>query len=231
MRLTFFGHAAFQIDLTATTLLLDPFITGNRLAEGVVTAADLHPDVILLTHAHEDHWGDTPAIATRTGALVVSCYEVVSYLGRVHGHENTYPGNTGGTIGFDWGRLTFTHARHSSSFPDGTYGGVANGFVLQADGKTLYVAGDTALFPDMAWIGQQYDLDAALLPVGDCFTMGLDDALKALDMLNPRQVVPIHYNTFPYIEVAEADLTRWAEQVADLGIQPHLLSPGDALSL
>lgn len=123
MTITYFGHSALQIETNGTTLLVDPFITGNGLAEGVVTADELNPDVILLTHAHGDHWGDTPAIAERTGALVVANFEITSYLGRVHGYENTHPMNTGGSWTFDWGRVTQTYARHSSSFPDGTYGG------------------------------------------------------------------------------------------------------------
>ncbi len=231
MKLTYFGHSAFQIELADTTLLLDPFITGNPLAEGIIKPDDLNPDVILVTHAHGDHWGDTPGIAPRTNALVVSCFEVVTYLGRVHSYDNTYPGNTGGSIAFDWGQVTFTHARHSSSFPDGTYGGVANGFIIKAEGKTLYAAGDTGLFPDMAWIGNKYDIDLALLPVGDCFTMGPTDALEAIEMLRPKQVVPIHYNTFPYIKVPDEALAKWAKQAETLGAQAHLLKPGGTLSV
>ena len=229
MTLTYFGHSAFQIETAGTTLLVDPFLTGNPLAEGAgLKADDLAPDVILLTHAHGDHWGDTAAIAERTGALVVAQYEVVEYLKRAHGYENGHPMNTGGKWDFGWGRLTQTYARHSSSFPDGTYGGLCSGFLLEAEGKTLYNSGDTCAFAEMAWIGEDYAIDLALLPIGDDFTMGPKEAVRCVEMLRPARVVPVHYNTFPYIEVDPQDFARLA---ADAGFEAHVLAPGASLEV
>jgi L-ascorbate metabolism protein UlaG (beta-lactamase superfamily) len=234
MKVTYFGHSAFQIELgadggPATTLLVDPFITGNGLAEGAgVKAADLEPDVVLLTHAHGDHWGDTVAIVERTGALVVAQFEVVQYLERAHGYTNAHPMNTGGTWVFDWGRVTQTYARHSSSFPDGTYGGLCSGFILEAEEKTVYNSGDTCAFAEMAWIGEDYDLDLAFLPIGDDFTMGPKEAARCVEMLRPKLVVPVHYNTFPLIR---ADPQDFARRVGEAGFEARVLAPGEALTL
>ncbi len=167
MKLTYFGHSAFQIETESTTLLVDPFISGNPHTEGVVSASDLEPDVILLTHAHGDHWGDTPELAAGTGALVVGTFEVTQYITAKHGHSNVQPMNTGGGWTFDWGSIEYTPALHSSSFPDGTYGGAPNGIIFKIEGKTIYDAGDTAPFAEMAWIGNDAQIDLALLPIGD----------------------------------------------------------------
>lgn len=228
MKLTYFGHSAFQIETHGTTLLFDPFINGNKHAEGVVSPDDLNPDVILLTHAHGDHWGDTAAIAKRTGALVVGTFEITQYIGQQHGHERVQPMNTGGSWRFDWGRATWTPALHSSSFPDGTYGGAPNGILLEIEGKVVYNAGDTAPFAEMQWIGEDYAIDLALLPIGDCFTMGPESAVRAARLLKPRLSVPLHYGTFPYIEV---DPHAWARQMEAAGLATRVLQPGETLAL
>ncbi len=234
MTLTFYGHAAFQIETDGpgesppVTLLFDPFITGNAHAEGVVTPDDLDPDVVLLTHAHGDHWGDTPDILKRTNALLVANYEIVTYAGREHGHENVQPMNTGGAVDFAWGRVTQTYARHSSSFPDGTYGGNPNGYVLEIDGKTVYVAGDTCRFNGMARIGDAFDLDLCLLPIGDVVTMGPEEAVHCVEVLEPKLTVPVHYGTFPFQTGTPEAFVRG---MSEAGFESHVLEPGETLTL
>ena len=226
MKLTFFGHAAFQIETGGLSILVDPFITGNPLAERVVSADDLMPDTILLTHAHGDHWGDTPALALRTGARVVANFEITQYLSERHGHGNVQPVNTGGTIDLGWGLVTNTWARHSSSFPDGTYGGNPGGFMIEADGKCLYLAGDTSPFSEMTWMGEDFDIDVAVLPIGDCFTMGHSGSIRAADMLGAGRIIPCHYDTFPPIET---DTVVWSTLMTEAGHTPHVLAPGHSL--
>jgi L-ascorbate metabolism protein UlaG (beta-lactamase superfamily) len=224
MLLTYFGHSAFQIEGRGATLLLDPFISNNPMADGVVTPADLHPDVILVTHAHSDHWGDTPALATGAGALVIANHEITQYLRSRHHHEHVVGMNTGGSKAFPWGRVTLTDARHSSSFPDGSYGGNPNGFLLEIDGTCIYALGDTSPFAEMAWIGEGYDVDIALVPVGDCFTMGPAASLRAVRMIRPRLTIPVHYNTFPAIEI---DVEAWAHTMEAAGFAARVLRPGE----
>jgi L-ascorbate metabolism protein UlaG (beta-lactamase superfamily) len=228
MTLTYFGHSAFQLTVGETEILVDPFISGNPLASKVVDAADLNPDFILLTHAHGDHWGDTPDIAKRSNAVVVSNFEIIQYLSRKHGHDNSVAMNTGGSWNFDWGRVTQTYARHSSSFPDGTYGGNPNGFLIEAEGKTIYALGDTSLFAEMEWIGSTHAIDLALMPIGDCFTMCPDDSVRAAEMLQPALTIPIHYNTFPAIEV---DTSKWVALMAESGHLTRVMGPGESLGI
>jgi L-ascorbate metabolism protein UlaG (beta-lactamase superfamily) len=228
MTITYFGHSAFQIETEGTTLLFDPFITGNKHAEGVVTADELKPDVLLLTHAHGDHWGDTPSILKRTNALVVADHEIVEYLGREHDYENAHPMNIGGKWDFAWGRVTRTYARHSSSFPDGTYGGLAGGFILEFEGRTIYNSGDTCAFAEMAWLGEDYEFDLAFLPIGDDFTMGPEEAVRCVEMLGPSETVPVHYDTFPYIEI---DMRRFTGAMDEAGFTARVLAPGASFTL
>ena len=227
MTLTFYGCAAFEMRTGDTTLLIDPFITGNPQAEGVVRADDLHADAIFLTHAHQDHLGDAPAIARRTGALVVGNYEIASYFRREYGHENVLAMNTGGFCSFDWGRVLQTDARHSSSFPDGTYGGNPNGFVFWIKGKVIYHLGDTCSFAEMAWIGEDFDVDLALVPIGDLLTMGLTDSLRAVRMIRPALTIPMHYDTFPGIE---ADVGEWEGLMQEAGFETRRMDFGETLA-
>ncbi len=225
MELRYFGHSAFQLSTRRATILVDPFITGNPHTEGIVTPDELDPDFILLTHAHGDHWGDTLSIAKRSGAVVVSNFEITSYVQK-HGHDAVQPMNTGGAWRFEWGKVIQTYARHSSSFPDGTYGGNPNGFIIHADDKCVYALGDTCPFQEMQWIGDDHDVDVALVPIGDCFTMGPAESLRAIRMIRPSLSVPVHYGTFPLIEV---DTSAWAESVAAAGFIARVLAPGEAL--
>ncbi|MBO6575329.1 MAG: metal-dependent hydrolase [Rhodothermales bacterium] len=228
MKLTYYGHSVVQIETADTTILVDPFISGNPHVEGIVVAGDFHPDVILITHAHGDHWGDTEDIARRTNALVVANHEIVTYLSGKTGHQRVHGMNVGGAYTFPWGTVKQTLARHSSSFPDGTYGGNPNGYLLTVGDDVVYLAGDTAVFAEMAWIGEDHDIDVAFLPIGDCYTMGPEDAVRAAGMLKPAVTVPVHYNTFPPIEV---DVASWLDRMVDAGHRGHVLRPGETLSI
>ncbi|MDX1741695.1 MAG: metal-dependent hydrolase [Rhodothermales bacterium] len=227
MKLRYFGHSAFQLSTSRATLLVDPFITGNPHTEGVVTPDELNPDFILLTHAHGDHWGDTLSIAKRSGAVVVANFEITQYLQK-EGHDAVQPMNTGGEWRFEWGKVIQTYARHSSSFPDGTYGGNPNGYIIHADDKCVYALGDTCPFAEMQWIGDEHDVDVALIPIGDCFTMGPQESLRAIRLIRPSIAVPVHYGTFPLIEV---DTNKWAESVGHAGYIARVLSPGETLDV
>ncbi len=219
----FLGHAATWIQGNGVRILIDPFLEGNPLAAAGPDEVDA--DLIVLTHAHGDHWGDTLKIAERTGAKVVSTFEIASYAS-ARGAE-AWPMNIGGTYAFEGGWLKFFPAWHSSSFPDGTYGGMPMGVVIELGEKRIYHAGDTALFSDMRLIGE-LGLDLALLPIGDTFTMGPDDALRALELLRPKAVVPIHYNTFPPIQ---QDAEAFVARAEALGFEGRALKPGEVLVL
>jgi L-ascorbate metabolism protein UlaG (beta-lactamase superfamily) len=199
MKITFLGHAALYIQTSTHRILVDPFISGNELAAGKVSIGDLKPDVILLTHAHQDHVLDVEPIALRTGALIISNYEIVTHY-QNKGFKG-HPMNHGGARDFDFGWLKYVNAVHTSSFADGTYGGQPGGFLLKADHKMIYIAGDTALHADMKLIPIYGNLDLAVLPIGDNFTMGIEDALHAANFVECDRVMGVHYNTFGYITI------------------------------
>lgn len=222
MKLTFLGHSAILLEHAGGRVLVDPFLTGNPKA--AVAADAVEADVIVLTHAHGDHVGDSVAIAKRTGAVVVSNVEIARRLAR-EGIE-TIGANTGGRVALPLGAVTFTAAWHSSSFDDGGYGGLAMGAVFEIGGRRVYHAGDTALFGDMELIARG-GLDLALLPIGDHFTMGPADAVEAVKLLRPSRVVPIHYGTFPPI-VQDAGAFRDAVQAATDAVV-HPLAPGEVI--
>lgn len=200
MEISYHGHSVIRVRTESHTILIDPFITGNELCD--LDPNQVEADVILLTHGHNDHVGDTLDIAKRTGALVVALNELAVYLGS-KGIE-IHPMNIGGAYEFDFGRVKFTQAFHGSSYEeeDGTfiYTGMPGGILLTIDEKTIYHVGDTALFSDLKMIGEMNDIDVAFIPIGDNFTMGPEDALIAADWINANIVVPVHYNTFPVIE-------------------------------
>jgi L-ascorbate metabolism protein UlaG (beta-lactamase superfamily) len=199
MKITYLGHSTLSIETKDKTLLIDPFITGNELAKDI-DINNLQADYILVTHAHQDHILDVEAIAKRTGAKVISNFEIVSYFEAkgIKGH----PMNHGGKWTFDFGTVHFTNAVHSSSFPDGTYGGQPGGFVIETKNHRLYFAGDTALTYDMKLIPDFIgELDLAILPVGDNFTMGIDEAIKASKFLSCNKVLGVHFDTFDLIKI------------------------------
>lgn len=202
VHVTYHGHATFSIDSDGTKILIDPFFTDNPLAK--ISADEVEADFILVSHGHGDHVGDTVSIAKRTGAQVISNFEIVGWLGQ-QGLENLHPLHIGGSNQFPFGRCKMTIAHHGSSMPDGSYGGNPGGFLLKLNnGKTIYFAGDTALTYDMKWLADD-DVDVAILPIGDNFTMGPDDALKAVKLIQPKTVIPCHFGTWPYIDVNAED--------------------------
>jgi L-ascorbate metabolism protein UlaG (beta-lactamase superfamily) len=198
MKITFLGHASLLIEVANKSIIVDPFITANKKAKHI-DITNLKADYILLTHAHEDHILDAEVIAKNTKAKIVSNFEIVAHYEKlgIEGH----PMNHGGTWNFDFGRLTMVNAIHSSSFPDGSYGGQPGGFVLETDEGNIYIAGDTALTMDMKTIPMQTKLDLAVLPVGDNFTMGIESAVIASDFVECNKVLAYHYDTFGYIEI------------------------------
>lgn len=198
MKITFYGHACFGIEIEKNNILIDPFITGNELASDI-DVTKIKADYILLTHAHQDHVLDVEVIAERTGATIVSNYEIAMYY-QAKGF-NIHPVNHGGTYTTENFSAKYVNAIHTSSFPDGTYGGQPGGFVISANDKNLYVAGDTALTMDMKLIPLSYKIDCAILPIGDNFTMGIDDAIIASDFVACNTVIGCHFNTFPPITI------------------------------
>ena len=220
----FLGQSGFFVQTGEHELLIDPFLTGNDKA--VSKPEDFSPSYIILTHAHGDHFGDTEAIAKRSGATVVSSFEVVTYLGKKD--LKGQPLNIGGQVTLPFGTVKQTPAWHSNSLPDGTYAGMPAGIILGLEGKRIYHAGDTGLFSDMTLIGQG-GLDLAILPIGDLLTMGPADALKAVKLLKPKQVIPVHYDTFPMIEQDAGAFKTAVEGETDAEVV--ILKPGERLTL
>ncbi|MBK8903003.1 MAG: metal-dependent hydrolase [Anaerolineaceae bacterium] len=216
---TWHGHATFSIVINGTHIVVDPFFAGNNPSAQTHVDA-VAADFILQTHGHGDHIADTVGLARRTGATVIGNFEICNWIG-AKGHEKVHAMNTGGGYNFPFGRVKMTPALHSSGLPDGSYGGDPGGYLVTADGRTLYIAGDTALFSDMSLIGRA-GIDLAILPVGDNFTMGPEDSVLALDYLKPQMVIPCHYNTWPPITI---DVNAWAESVRkETAVTPIVLN-------
>ena len=192
---TFHGHACFTLEADGTTLLFDPFLTGNPAAK--VAAGDLAADYILLSHGHFDHMPDTVSIAQRTGATVIATFELASWMNS-QGAANVHGMQPGGSFRFPFGRVKLTIAHHGSMLPDGSYGGVAVGFIVDIGGQRVYYTGDTALFMDMQLYGEE-GIDLLILPIGDNYTMGPEDALRCVQFVKPKAVIPLHYDTWPPI--------------------------------
>ena len=224
VKFSYYGHAAFLLDDGTNRVLVDPFLTGNPTAS--ITANEAACDFILLTHAHGDHLGDAPSIAARTGAAIVAIPEVISVCeGQACAEIKSHPMNIGGSLDLPFGKVRMTFAQHSA----GVAGGIACGFVIYIGGKVVYYSGDTALFSDMQLIGRKDAIDYAVLPIGDNYTMGLEDAAMAAQWLNASHVIPIHYDTWPiiaqevnhYKEVTEA-MTR---------ARVNIVAPGETIEL
>lgn len=224
-KIRWLGHSCIEIVTGGVNLLIDPFLTGNPVA--AVSADEVNPDFILISHGHGDHVGDAIEIAKRTDATVITNYEISEWLlakgVKAHGMQH------GGGHQFPFGRVKLTLAFHGSALPDGSNGGNPAGFLITTnDGKKIYDAADTGLFGDMALIGEE-GIDLAFLPIGDNYTMGPDDALRAVKLIKPCRVVPIHFNTFPLIEQDAAAWAKAVENATDTKVS--VLKPGDSLSI
>jgi len=224
-KITWYGHATFGLETAGLHLLIDPYFTDNPVVK--VTAKGVPADFILVTHGHGDHIGDTVAIARRTGATVISVAEICTWLRKQD--VKTHAQHIGGGFHYPFGYLKLTNALHGSGLPDGSDGGNPCGFLLTTlDDKKLYFAGDTGLFGDMQLIGEE-GIDFAAIPIGDNYTMGPADALRAVKFLQPKQVLPIHYSTF---DLLKQDANAWAQQVeATTSAKVDLLKPGESLEI
>jgi L-ascorbate metabolism protein UlaG (beta-lactamase superfamily) len=224
-KLTWLGHAAFRLELPEHTLIIDPYLSDNPAA--AVSPEEIDGDYILISHGHGDHVGDAVEIAKRTGAPVISNFEIVNWFADkgIEGHGQ----HLGGGHHHPFGHLKLTLALHGSGLPDGSYGGNPAGFLLTTnEGEKIYFACDTGLFSDMALIGEE-GIDLAVLPIGDNFTMGPEDALRAVKLIQPTHVIPVHYNTF---ELIQQDPEAWAERVrSETEATPHVIAPGETFSL
>lgn len=224
IKITFHGHATFSLDVDGTKMIVDPFLKGNNPL-ATVAADEIEVDYVLITHGHGDHIADAMSIAQRCDATIIANFEIAEWFNK-QGHAKTHPQHIGGGFNHPFGYLKLTTALHGSALPDGANGGMPAGFLLKAGGKNIYIAGDTGLFSDMQLIGD-HGIDVAILPIGDNFTMGPDDAILATNYLRPKQVIPCHYNTFGYIM---QDAEAWGERVkAETDAEPVVLAVEEEL--
>lgn len=218
---TFFGHSCFFLEDGENRLIIDPFITGNPQA--IIKPEEVKVNYILLTHAHGDHLGDAVEISKRNKALIIAPFELANYC-QDQGCE-VHPMHIGGAHNFPFGRVKLTIAHHGSALPDGGYGGNPCGLLITLNGKTFFHSGDTGLFYDMKLIGEMNDIELAVLPIGDNFTMGIDDAVKAVEFLKPKSVIPMHFKTF---DVIDTDPEEFVRRVVDMEVNSVVLKVGES---
>ena len=223
LQITYFGHSAFLLDDGKIRIIIDPFISGNPFA--TVKPEEIKVDYVILTHAHGDHFGDTMEIAKNNSATVISINELANYCASKG--IQAHPLGTGGSHVFPFGKVKLTIAHHPSSW-DGQYMGDAVGVIVTMDSKNIYHCGDTGLFYDMKLIGEMTPIDLMLVPIGDNFTMGIDDAVKAVEFCNPKLAVPMHYNTFGLVK---ADPTIFADKVSKIGKKALVVEPGKTIEM
>lgn len=226
MKVTYYGHSCFEVETGGKYLLFDPFISPNELAKGI-DVNQVRADYILISHGHEDHVADAVSIAGRTGATVITNWEIANWITN-QGISKTHPMNIGGHWYFDFGKVKCVNAVHSSSMPDGSYGGNPMGFMVEASTRHFYYAGDTALTYDMKLIGEFRSIDFAFLPIGNNFTMGIDNALIASNFIKCNTIIGMHYDTFGYIKIDHQEAT---EKFAHAGKKLHLIPIGDSIEL
>jgi L-ascorbate metabolism protein UlaG (beta-lactamase superfamily) len=225
-KITYYGHSTFLISINGKNILFDPYISPNQKAKQI-DIESIAADYILVTHGHSDHVADVEAIAKKNGATVVSNFEVATWF-QNKGIEKVHPMNHGGSKVFDFGKIKYVNAVHSSTLPDGTAAGNPGGFVIQSKEETFYFAGDTALTYDMKLIGEEFDIDFAFMPIGDNFTMGIDDAIKAAEFVGTKKIIGMHYDTFPYIEIDKEAAKKAADEA---GMELIMLNIGEIITL
>ena len=226
MDLTYYGHSCFSVAVNEKILLFDPFISGNELAKNI-DINTIDADYILLSHGHSDHVADVEAIARRTGATIIASYEVAMWFAN-KGLEKYHPMNTGGKRAFDFGTVKCVNAIHSSSLPDGSYGGNPMGFIILTDEKNFYYSGDTALTLDMQLIPVFAEIEFSVLPIGDNFTMGMEDAVQAAKMVHSKTVIAVHYDTFGFIKT---DHQKASDLFKKNDLELKLLAIGETITL
>ena len=224
VKLTFLSHSAWKIQTEKHTILIDPFLEGNPTAQ--VKPGDVKADFIVVTHAHGDHLGDAIPIAKASNGTIISNFEIANYC--MAKGANAHPMHIGGGHDFPFGRVKLTPAWHGSSFPDGSYGGTPTGVLLTIDGKTIYHTGDTGIFLDMQLIGELNPVDVMLVNIGDNFTMGIEDAVKAVELVKPKIAIPMHYKTF---EVIDVDPDQFAQMVKEKGFNAQVVRIGESYEL
>lgn len=224
LKITYYGHSVFLLDDGKYKLIIDPFINGNPLSP--VKEKDIIVDYIVVTHGHGDHLGDAVSISKRNDATIIAVNELANYVASQGAKAHNM--HIGGSYNFPFGKVKFTIAHHGSSSAEGTYTGEPSGVLVTIGNKTVYHTGDTGLFSDMKLIGEMNSVDVLLVPIGDNFTMGIDDAVKAVELVNPKLVIPMHYNTFPVIK---ADPNIFIEKVIAKNFKGKVLNFGETIEL
>lgn len=227
MKVTYYGHSCFGLTVNEHKILFDPFITSNDLARDKVDISKIEVDFMFITHGHYDHITDAVSIATRTKCRVIANFEIAEWL-RAKGLKKVHPMNLGGLVHMPLGKIKYVTAVHSSKLPDGTYGGSAGGFVIDFGDLCIYYAGDTALTLDMQLIPGHFDVNHVFLPIGDNFTMGVEDAITAAEFVKCKSVIGMHYNTFPYIVIDEMEAKLKFESA---GANLTLMKIGETIEL